>query len=582
MTAEAGGRAMDGGGAEQSWELRLLQTSGAVGYFSPVPFPEPELPDAWDHILQHPNDDFMRRFLLRRLQSLPLSKLQQAAGDVRDADPVRHAVYLDAWMARITDTEDGSLPSRAILDAAAPHSPWPTLRGAALPDARLHQKWMRYFIANLGSHRSLPAPSESGLPHLWSPSALEPVEAPVPVEQARSRLPACVRQPTPAPCAEEVAGHAIEQLGQAGIRMETEMRHHASLSPIALQRSWRMSTRVCNGHHRYRLFGTQTSYGRGLELESARAGLYMEIVERISSFGSITNGCFSDHDAEHRLIRATYRELDAGGKTGVLPLADLFLEAPPPDAPLWWIRGEQLVRGAFLPVWVPAQCVFLFANLDEPKLYSALDSTGLAAGATLDDARKRALLEIVERDAVSTMPFSPDACFTVEPDDEMTARLLNAYSATGIRVQFQDLTGDMGIPCCKAFVIAPSGDIIAGTGAGLSARQALLSALTETPFPFPGGGPSGPAMSRLIRVPMSRLPDYGTGTPHGDYVLLEQLLQANGFHPVYVNLSRKDLGIPVVRALVPGLDARSGPDPLSRVHPRLYANYLRLFSNETN
>ncbi|MDO9631727.1 MAG: YcaO-like family protein, partial [Humidesulfovibrio sp.] len=73
------------------------------------------------------------------------------------------------------------------------------------------------------------------------------------------------------------------------------------------------------------------------------------------------------------------------------------------------------------------------------------------------------------------------------------------------------------------------------------------------------------------------LPDYSTGSAEGDLLVLEQVLVENGYPPCYVELTRADLGIPAVRAMVPGLEWVADFDRFSRLSPRLYANYLRQF-----
>jgi ribosomal protein S12 methylthiotransferase accessory factor YcaO len=255
----------------------------------------------------------------------------------------------------------------------------------------------------------------------------------------------------------------------------------------------------------------------------------------------------------------------------------LTLEAPYTDAPLYWIEGEEPVGKGLRSVFVPAQCVFLFCNLDETKLFSALGSTGLAAGSTLEAAKVSALLEVIERDSENVMPFAPERCFEIETDDPDLASLLNSYNRLGIQIQFQDVTTPLGVPCCKCFIVSGEGRVVKGTGAHLNARRALLAAMTETPYPYPGGPPSQPAMQGLLRVPVEKLPDYSSGNAARDLNLIETLLDSNGFRPVYIDLTRKDLGIPVVRAIVPGMELLGDFDRFSRVNPRLYANYIKMF-----
>jgi ribosomal protein S12 methylthiotransferase accessory factor len=46
-----------------------------------------------------------------------------------------------------------------------------------------------------------------------------------------------------------------------------------------------------------------------------------------------------------------------------------------------------------------------------------------------------------------------------------------------------------------------------------------------------------------------------------------------------VDLTRRDLSIPVVRALVPGLELMADYDRFARVSPRLYRNTLALMDD---
>jgi ribosomal protein S12 methylthiotransferase accessory factor YcaO len=230
-------------------------------------------------------------------------------------------------------------------------------------------------------------------------------------------------------------------------------------------------------------------------------------------------------------------------------------------------------------VYVPVQMAGLFCNLDEIALFDSPGSTGIATGCTLEEARVAALLEILERDAEATTPFSKASCFRLEADpdrDPLIAALLADYAALGINVQFQDLTGPLGVPAFKCFVMSPKGAIARGHGAGLSARRAVISALTETPFAYPEGGPSGPMLRKLPARRLHELPDYTLPTPAANLALLEDLLRQNGRPPVYVSLTRPELGFPVTRALVPGLELAADRDAFSRIPRRLYENYLRL------
>jgi ribosomal protein S12 methylthiotransferase accessory factor YcaO len=161
--------------------------------------------------------------------------------------------------------------------------------------------------------------------------------------------------------------------------------------------------------------------------------------------------------------------------------------------------------------------------------------------------------------------------------DPRAAALLAMLEEGGVRPVLQDLTGDIGVPCYKAFVLGRRGDVNKGTAAGLSGPRAAMSALTEIPFPFPGPPTLEPPEGLPVRA-LEDLPDYSTGSAAGDVRLLEAVLAAKGSIPVYLDLTREDVGLPVVRAVLPGLEMRDDFDRFTRISPRLFANYLRMFS----
>lgn len=68
-----------------------------------------------------------------------------------------------------------------------------------------------------------------------------------------------------------------------------------------------------------------------------------------------------------------------------------------PDRPLYWARGQWLETGR--PVWVPAAAVYLDPAVGDGTPWYQMTSNGLAAGAGVEDAAQRAVLELVERDA---------------------------------------------------------------------------------------------------------------------------------------------------------------------------------------
>ena len=543
------------------------------------------------------------------------------------------------------DTEPGSKTAAILgLDAVTPLIP---LRWMRLPDRDLHTRWGARLADNIQNHRACPAPADMDLPPLYphlreilqagadqvarasgqtanagqtneqagradgqTATACQPAAAPHSPFPGRSLaftapFPAHISevyaehaakqtagQPADAapyvrPPAAQTADLAEERLKAAGIIAGPQMRHTASLSPVALLRPWNIRATVNRGRHRHSLQGQATTYGRGLSLPDARASCLMEMVERASAYLSVSEAGVENLAHPAPVVYGRRSAVLAEHGPAMDP-NDYPLEAPYADAPLLWMAGQYAgqtsgqtdsqAAGLSGPVYVPVQMVSLFCNLDEIALFAAPGSTGIATGRTMEEARLAALTEILERDAEATTPFAKSGCFTLSADsDPDLAALLADYAARGINVQFQDLTGPMGLPVYKCFVMSPKGAIARGHGAGLSARRAVVSALTETPFPYPDGGPSGPLLRKLPVKNLSELPDYTLPTPASSLAMLEDLLRRNMRPPVYVDLTRPDLGFPVVRAFVPGLELTADTDAFSRVPLRLYANYLKMW-----
>lgn len=559
----------------QAYQLTRIKTEAATGYFDCTPAGPPDFDQALAAGRRRPNDEFMRKHLLRLVADWAPGemkrRIRQAAADLFLKALLYEACLLVAPFG----------PLRALfvekeLGRLAQASPLVFIKAHRQKNHRLHRRWIDRLGPNFSRHAPLPGPGQIDLPAPVSDASVAQAMAASPsLEQLVATLgPNSKRHMGKGPDAVAVTGQALERLARAGIPVGAEMRHEASLSPIALQRTWPLSRTVDCGRHRYHLAGEQISYGRGLELDGARAACAMEIVERVCAYATISENRVHGYHHPYPLTRARFSQLIDKGTAALDPNL-LGLEAPYGDEPLYWMEGRMATAAGMRPVLVPVQCVFLFCNLDEIKLFSGLGSNGLGAGTTLAQAKCQALLEVIERDSAATVPYAPELCFDVETSDGRVARLLESYAGLGIRVGFADITGPLGVPCCKAFVKGADGHIAAGTGAHLDARRALMSALTETPYPYPGGGPSQPLPSAAVRVPLEALPDYDRGDPEGNLQLLEQLLIANGYPPVYVDLTRRDLDLPVVRAIVPGMELLGDFDRFSRVHPRLYGHYLK-------
>ncbi len=557
------------------YELRLATTSLGTGYFACYPPSANSFDENVDYLRSSPLDSFMHRRLTDQIGALDVQTVENILGMAWERDPMVMGLVYQAALSFSGLQDLARHFDRNRVESILPHTPLIQARAGLLEDRELQRKWAERFDKNMTEHLPLPDHEAIGLPILYSENVDPPLRS-VHITGIHREITAlrAIQKETKLPAA-ETAARALGKLKALHLLIGDEVAHKSSLSPHGFYRKWRLDLRVRNGRHDFSLIGVQTSYGKGLTPEAARASCSMEIVERVSSFASFGPEGALGYTGEYPLILATLAQLQQKGEKALDPNL-LRLEAPYANEPLFWLKASERKPGASdtIAALIPAQSVFLFCNLDEIDLFSALGSTGLASGNTMEQAKVSALLEVIERDCEATTPFDPRGCFRIEPGDDDIGSLLATYREKGVHVQFQDLTAPMGVPCYKCFVADNSGRIYKGAGAHLDARKALVSALTETTYgPGPGSVPSV-GMEGLAAIAAGDLPDFSTGSFAADLEILETLILANGYPIFYVDLTRKDIGIPVVRAIVPGMELSADFDGFSRISPRLFRKYL--------
>jgi len=534
-----------------TYQLEHTGSVRGVGFFAPrltSPLSRNALLEA---VQATPNDAFLRLEACRALAAAGHDHVRHLASH---PEPTLAALALETILLTPALQELTPLVQEADLARLGQATPLVFLRHQAIPEAQNHARWSLAWAEAVHSGNPLP----QDLPPLpCAPAAIQTTDP----WAVRARLP--LPAPKARPPLPQVLARGVEALRPTGALYGPPQRHTASLAPWGLMASWRLHRTVTHGNLAYQLVGTMTSYGRGLTREAAQVSLIMEIAERFSSFATVERGHIPGLLVPQKLRTACPGELPHA-----LDLTTLALEASPPAQPLTWMQASD-PSGA--PVWVPVQCVYLFTNLDEPQLFSALGSTGLASGSDIDEAKVAGLLEVLERDAEILSPWDLSRAFRPTSRDPEVSALLQAYAEAGIDLLLMDITTEFGVPCLKAAVPLPHGGMAKATAAGLCGRQAALAAITEVPFPFPGGPPSGRWEADLPTRDLEDLPDLSTGSPAGDRMLLEALLAAHRRTPLYAELTRADIGIPVVRAMVPGLESATDLDEFSCISPRLAA-----------
>lgn len=281
-----------------------------------------------------------------------------------------------------------------------------------------------------------------------------------------------------------------------------------------------------------------------------------------------------------------------------------------------WVWGYSLTERC--PRLVPASLVYLnFRALEGEANIGENASTGLAAGATREEAILSGLLETIERDAymLAWMHRQPGRRLDVDDGDlqDVLKRRLFA-DRPGVDVKLFDLTTDVPVPVVYTIMRrrAELGPVpCQGLASRVAPRRAVRKSLHEAAqnFPFIRGLMAAekdwwpaedfsnvttfdyhfltylkrpelvpPALDFFDacedRVALSAVPDHSTGRVLGDIEYCVRSLARAGYETIAVDITTPDIadvGLSVVRVVVPGLV------PIHGNHLRPFLGVRRLY-----
>jgi thioglycine synthase len=324
--------------------------------------------------------------------------------------------------------------------------------------------------------------------------------------------------------------------------------------------------------------GAITVYnGKGASVEQAKVSAIMEALERYS--GEVRG----DGIVRKGLEDMMSSENAVDPRTLILPAQARSLVM---EQAIGWVRGFDLMEKEEL--MVPASAVFHpYASRLDLQLFRT-NTNGLASGNTMEEAVVHALCEVVERDAWSICDARRRTVADIEPpaDDALIQSMLQRFTSQGIEVHLKDLTSDIGLPTFAAAAddvrLQDPALLCLGMGTHLSPRITVIRALTEVAQSrltqihgaredTTRGGPARQLgyerMKRLNsmwfdhserREELSSVKGYDTPDLYEDLMVVLGRLRNRGFkRAVAVDLTRKELGIPVVRVIVPGMEVHA-------------------------
>ena len=283
---------------------------------------------------------------------------------------------------------------------------------------------------------------------------------------------------------------------------------------------------------------------------------------------------FSDHQLDNG------ESINAKGHPYNIVPARLDPDAKMDWTPVWSLTQQ---RHRYLPT------TMLYSMPAEERGPSDLvaDSNGCAAGNTLEEAILQGFYELAERDAFAIWWYNRLRVPAVDLssfDDDYLASASDYYARYERNLWMLDITSDIGIPSFVALSRRPGAqteDIIYGAGAHADPSIAALRAICElnqclTWLPRPGRGDGRPAIDDPLALwwwKTARLADCSWLAPSAaepfrkasQYPVIEStdtrddveycraLVEARGMEFLVLDQTRPDIGMPVVRVIVPGM-----------------------------
>ncbi|GAB2209210.1 YcaO-related McrA-glycine thioamidation protein [Roseibium sp. ROS1] len=346
---------------------------------------------------------------------------------------------------------------------------------------------------------------------------------------------------------------------------------------------------------RPRDLGPGISYynGKGTTRQDALAGALMEAVERQAG----------EH-CDYPVTRASQAEL--AGRTPLTKLAEIVVPnafAFDEHTPVEWVHGYDLIGQCATAT--PLNAVMCpYTPTDVPALFYA-STNGLASGNTLTEALCHALCEVIERDALaislarsqvtpaigelleSIGISSPQSAYQnadhaqirLEGLPRRAALLVGRLKRAGLSIYVRNLTSTAGLATIDCTIVEPTASGIpnahGGCGTHPDARIALNRAITEAAQSriacIQGGREDLPEIIKP-RTPYDADELYG-GTEFIDFddvpsvqnaridedirLILDRMPDYGLDQAVAFDLTRPDVGMPVVRVVVPKAEAWS-------------------------
>ncbi|AGB50336.1 putative methanogenesis marker protein 1 [Methanomethylovorans hollandica DSM 15978] len=317
--------------------------------------------------------------------------------------------------------------------------------------------------------------------------------------------------------------------------------------------------------------------GKGANEVQARISAIMESFERCLAERSGVNKDVQESIASKEFIETP--EIAGSSYTLIEPRSLLLSEKPASSSRVEWTTGWDLLKKE--EVLLPSNAVY--HPYDPPGLSLKLfrtNTNGLAAGNTIEEAIFHGLLEVLERDALSIAEFNrfPGKEIVLSEDDGENYRLAQMCKENGIDIKLWLLFHDTDVPTVVAALddvqLKDPALLVMGAGSHLDPSIAVRRAITEAAQSRVvqiHGAREDTEREKFVRdigyerikrmnsywyeegekVKLADIKDLSNDRPSANIDLLLQKIGNVAQRAVVVDLSRKSIGVPVVRVTVP-------------------------------
>ncbi|MFE5581538.1 TOMM precursor leader peptide-binding protein [Kitasatospora sp. NPDC056531] len=333
--------------------------------------------------------------------------------------------------------------------------------------------------------------------------------------------------------------------------------------------------------------------GKGMSDVQAKASAIAEAIERSS-------GLYKGDEAR---IRTSYLQL---GADAIAPNElHQFSERQFAERAEWNARGSHFQRVCdpfdpaaeidWTPVWsltreqmryLPTASLFFGYPTERGKVYAGADSNGNAAGTCVEDAILQGFMELVERDSVAIWWYNMlrRPAIDLSTFDEPYFRTWQErYTSVNRETWVLDVTTDLGIPTVVAVsrrIDKPTEDILIAFGAHFDVTIAIARAMAEMnqflpavvdvtaeseEYAFPDPDQQRWWKTATVENQPYLLPSDEPARTAADYTdpstadlaqdvrLAQRIVEDAGMEMLVLDQTRPDVGLPVVKVIVPGM-----------------------------